>query len=380
MPGTEPNTDEPDASVVSIGDAPSRRRLRYGSTSEGSPREDIDRSGFDTGYEYTLDLADTAVNLPEEELNPDVDGILRSYKASQAEASVVPSPETVDDPNTDEILTAISTHHGKSQSRGPRPAPRGSADLSPAAPRIKRRISLTSPPLRLRTRTRARTALAAHEAIGAPAVSASRRSHPRRFRIVVVVLPVAAAVALAAIVVSLSGRSAKLPSSTTASRASAVQPSLIGTTTGKGLLFHFLSRREFPWGAPPLVPKKAKSRAPAKTGTRRTKAQAESSHAFPAGLTQRDPGSAPTSSSHTTTTSPSHTTTTSSSHTTTTSPSHTTTTSSSHTTTTNSTHTTPATTTRSSQSSSSRTSATGSSAGCQAAGVMAPTSCGKPSL
>ncbi len=351
MPGTEPNTDEPDASVVSIGDAPSRRRLRNGRTSEPSPHEDIDRSAFDTGYEYTLDLADTAVVLPEEELTPDVDGILHRYEASPG----VPSPETEDDPNTDEILTAISTHHGRSQQRGPRPAPRGSADLSPAAPRTKRRISLTPPPLRSRNRARARTALAAHQAIGVPAVSAGRRSHPRRLRVVVVGLLIAAAVALAAIVVSLSGRSAKSPSSTAATYASAVQSSLIGTTTGTDVLFHFLPRREFPWGAPRLVATKAKPRTPSKAKTHRTKAQT-SSHQVPVQVTRTGNNSASTSSSHTTPKSSGHTAPKSSG------------------------HTTSTTTTHPSQSSSPRASAPGSSAACQAARVMAPTNCGKPSL
>jgi hypothetical protein len=151
--------------------------------------------------------------------------------------------------------------------------------------------------------------------------------------------------------VSISGRSAKLPSSTAASHASAVQPSLIGTTTGKGLLFHFLPRREFPWGAPPLVPKKAKSRTPAKTETQRAKAQTGSDHHVQVQVTQREAGSAPAHSSHITPTNSSHTT-----------------------------PTTPTTPTHSSQSSSPRTSAPGSSAACQAARVMAPTNCGKPSL
>ena len=343
MPGTEPNTEEPDASVVSIGDAPSRRRLRNGRTSEPSPHEDIDRLAFDTGYEYTLDLADTAVVLPEEELTPDVDGILHRYEASPG----APSPGTEDDPNTDEILTAISTHHGRSQQRGPRPAPRGSADLSPAAPRTKRRISLT--PLRLpsRNRARARAALAGREAIAAPVVSAGRRSHPRRLRILVVGLLVAAAVALAAILVSLSGRSSKSPSSTAATHASAVQPSLIGTTTGKGLLFHFLPRRDFPWGAPPLAPTKAKPRTPSRSKAHRTKAQT-SSHQVPVQVTRTENNSASTSSSHATPKSSGHTTATS--------------------------------TTHPSQSTTPRTSDTSSSAACQAARVMAPTNCGKPSL
>jgi hypothetical protein len=251
----------------------------------------------------------------------------------------VASSETVADPDADEILAAISTHHGKSQPRGPRPAPRGSADLSPAAPKIKRRIFLTPPPLRLRSRAHARTALAAHERMGAPVTSASRRSNPRRSRVVVAVLAVAA-VASAAIVVSLSGKSAKVPSNTTASRISVVQPTLIGSNTGTGLLFHFLPRREFAWVAPPLVPPSTKSRTPSKAETHRTKAPTRSSHHATVKVTLPENDSAPKNSSQTTAT--------------------------------NSTH--------SSQSSSPRTSATGSSAGCQGAGVMAPTNCGKPSL
>jgi hypothetical protein len=338
MPGTEGNTDVSDVPVEPLDEVGRRRQLKAAMTGEHSTREDRGSSAFDTGYEFTLDLADTAVNLPEEELNPNVDEILHRYEASPAEASAVPSSETVGDPDADEILTAISTHHGKSQPRGPRPAPRGSADLSPAAPKIKRRIFLTPPPLRLRSRAHARTAIAAHERMGAPVTSASRRSNPRRSRVVVAVLAVAT-VASAAIVVSLSGKSATVPSNATASRISVVQPNLIGTNTGTGLLFHFLPRREFAWAAP-LVPPKTKSRTPSKTETHRTKAPTRSSHHVTVKVTRPENDSAPTNSSQTTAT--------------------------------NSTH--------SSQSSSPRTSATGSSAGCQGAGVMAPTNCGKPSL
>jgi hypothetical protein len=339
MPGTEGNTDVSDVPVEPLDEVGRRRQLKAAMTAEHSTREERGSSAFDTGYEFTLDLADTAVNLPEEELNPNVDEILHRYEASAAEASAVPSSETVGDPDADEILAAISTHHGKSQPHGPRPAPRGSADLSPAAPKIKRRISLTPPPLRLRSRAHARTALAVHDAMGAPAASASRRRNTRRSRVVVAVFAVTA-VASTAVVVSLSGKSAKVPSNTTASRTSVVEPSLIATNTGTGLLFHFLPRREFAWGALPLVPPKTKSRTPSKTETRRTKAQTRSSHYALVRVTRPESGSAPTNSSQTTAT--------------------------------NSTH--------SSQSSTSRTSATGSSAGCQGAGVMAPTNCGKPSL
>jgi hypothetical protein len=376
MPGTEPNTDEPDASVVSIGDAPSRRRLKAGRTSEPSYRQDVDHSVFDTGYEYTLDLAETAVNLPEEELNPDVDGILKGYEASPADGSVVPGAETAHDPNTDEILTAISTHHGKSQQRGPRPAPRGSADLSPTAPKIRRRISLTPSPLLLRSRSRVRPTLGAREAMGLPRMGASRRWNPRRSRIAVGVVMVA----VAAIVVSLSGRSARVPSITTPSRASAVQRSRVRTTTGTGLLFRFLPRREFPWGAPALVRTRAKSRTRSKSETHRTEAHTPSSHHVPGQVTPAESGSLPANSTHRTSTTSSHTTSTTSSHTTSTTSSLTTPTTSSHTTPPASSHATPRNSTHSSQSSSPRTSATGSSAACQGAGVMAPTNCGKPSL
>ena len=347
MPGTEPNTDVSEVPAGPLDEVGRRRELRAAMAAEHSTREDGGSWAFDTGYEFTLDLADTAVNLPEEEPSPDVDEILHRYETSPAEASAMPNPETMVDPEADEILAAISTHHGKSQPRGPRPAPRGSADLGPAAPRIRDRIFLAPPPLRLRSRARARTACPAHEAMGAPVASASRGWHPRRSHVVVVTGVVALAT-LAAIVVSLPGKSAKVPFSATASRTSAAQLSLTGANDGASLLVHFLPRREFPWGAPPLAPVKAKSRTTAKTDKRRTKPQTGSSHHVQVRVTPRDPGSAPTSSSHTTTTSSSHT--------------------------------TPTTPTDAGQSSSPPSSATGSLAGCQAAGVMAPTNCGKPSL
>ena len=339
MPGTEPNTDVSEVPAGPLDEVGRRRELRAAMAAEHGAREGGGSWAFDSGYEFTLDLADTAVNLPEEEPSPDVDEILHRYEASPPEASAMPNPETMVDPEADEILAAISTHHGKSQPRGPRPAPRGSADLIPAAPRIRHRIFLAPPPLRLRSRARARTALPAHETMGAPVASASRGWHPRRSRVVVVTAAVALAT-LAAIVLSLPGKSAKVPSSATASRTSAVQMSLIGTNDGASLLVRFLPRREFPWGAPPLAPTRAKSRTPARTERQRTKAQTGSSRHVQVRVTPRDHGSAPTSSSHTT----------------------------------------PATPTDSGQSSSPPSSATGSLAGCQAAGVMAPTNCGKPSL
>jgi hypothetical protein len=98
------------------------------------------RAAIGSGYEFTMDLTDNALDLPEEELHPSPDEILDRYHEPETSDSDGTSA-TDSDPEADEVLDAISRHHRRSVTHDVRTSPRGSADLSPQTPRHQRSLN-----------------------------------------------------------------------------------------------------------------------------------------------------------------------------------------------------------------------------------------------
>ncbi len=328
----------------------------------------------DDGYGWTRDLAGTA-NLPDEDAEPSADELLARYEspppatASSADTEK-PSAAGVP-PAADEILLAISTHHDRAEPPGPTQAPRGSADLRPAAPRTRRRASASGRAAPLPGRTQLRTAVSARWRRWLSAISrASLRSASRVRVLAAVGLGCAALLALAVGLRALPSAPPRTPPATQADHAHA---QLIGTGT-LALLTGELHGSTSPlgWKLPAVAATKAPARhnvRPArhrvKSGRPRTRRPAHRTHTTSASTLSRSQGNSTvaqrTPASQGSSTPAQSSSTEPVSH----APSQ----------------------TQSSQKTSGNTSGADhgtagatDSAGCRGAGVMAPTNCGKPSL
>jgi DNA-binding transcriptional regulator YdaS (Cro superfamily) len=301
--------------------------------------------------------------MPDEDGKPRPDEILAHYELPEgairpAADSDQPSsddehtdrgqlgPPGDEQPVADEILAAISEHHGRTRQRGPQVAPRGSADLSPTVPRTRHHISLVPLLAVWRRSLRFGAAVSMRGTRQIAVVSALLRTALRRSRrhALMLVGVVSAVVAVIAVSPSqISNRSA--PSTSTDQGAAAPLPVIEADTLAAA------SRRGLSWRVPPA------------STFKRAAGQQKVGHA-PTHVAARSPATKTTPPSTTRTTTQTTTTVSQSSSTTA--------------------GAAPPSQSSSSRSTTESTSATGnrsaSSSACQGAGVMAPSNCGKPGL
>lgn len=370
----EDTHQEPEAPLTPVALFDEERQRRVG-RGKGRPRPRASQppapASEDDGYGWTLDLADT-VNLPDEHGGPTADELLARYESLQpaAASSADAEEQTVRDssPKADEILLAISSHHERTEPPGPTQAPRGSADLRPAAPRTRRRVYAARRATAGRPGAHLRSAISARGHRWSSAISSTSLRRASRVRVLTAVG--LASTALVGLAVSLR-YSPSAPSRTPpATQADTAHAPLIGAGT-LALLIGQIHGGSSPLGwklpaaATTKLPVRHKvkparhtvqsGRHKVKSGQPRTKVAAHRTGTTAAGALSPSQGSSTAAESSSATGQSSSTDVVSHA------PSYT-----------QSSQTTPG---------SDRGSAgSRSSAGCRGAGVMAPTNCGKPSL